>query len=399
MAIHSKFLDALTPSSIRSITAKIRDKAKNGETVISFAGGLPSSEFFPVEDIKKIDAEIFSSEHGNAIQYAASDGYDPLREYLVEFMKRFGVEGINYKNILITSGSQQGLAYLSKGLITPGSVVITENPSYPGALDTFNAYGASVIGIDMEEDGMSMDKLENVLKENKNVAFIYTIADFQNPMGVSMSVEKRKRLVELAEEYDVFIVEDGPYSLLTFNGKVMPAVKSFDKYNRVIYSGSTSKTIAPGLRIGWLVADEESIQKLVYLKMRDDLQVNNIAQRQVYHYMKEYGFDEHLKQVIDVYRERRDVMIEAIKASVPAGTKNYKPEGGLCIWLELPEGADSMEMFDFVFQKNIAYVPGVFFCPDGSHKNAMRLNFSTTDKDTIAKYIPILGEMIKAYKK
>ena len=399
MAIHSKFLDALTPSSIRSITAKIRDKAKNGETVISFAGGLPSSEFFPVEDIKKIDAEIFSSEHGNAIQYAASDGYDPLREYLVEFMKRFGVEGINYKNILITSGSQQGLAYLSKGLITPGSVVITENPSYPGALDTFNAYGASVIGIDMEEDGMSMDKLENVLKENKNVAFIYTIADFQNPMGVSMSVEKRKRLVELAEEYDVFIVEDGPYSLLTFNGKVMPAVKSFDKYNRVIYSGSTSKTIAPGLRIGWLVADEESIQKLVYLKMRDDLQVNNIAQRQVYHYMKEYGFDEHLKQVIDVYRERRDVMIDAIKASFPEGTKIYKPEGGLFIWLELPEGADSMEMFDFVFQKNIAYVPGVFFYPDGSHKNAMRLNFSTTDKDTIAKYIPILGEMIKAYKK
>ena len=152
MAIHSKFLDALTPSSIRSITAKIRDKAKNGETVISFAGGLPSSEFFPVEDIKKIDSEIFSSEHGNANQYAASDGYDPLREYLVEFMNRFGVEGINYKNILITSGSQQGLAYLSKGLITPGSVVITENPSYPSALDTINADGASVIGIDMEDD-------------------------------------------------------------------------------------------------------------------------------------------------------------------------------------------------------------------------------------------------------
>lgn len=398
MAIHSKFLDTLTPSSIRSITAKIRDKAKNGETVISFAGGLPSAEFFPVEDIKKIDEQILDSEKGNAIQYAASDGYDPLREYLASFMKRFSVEGINYKNILITSGSQQGLAYLSKGLIAPGATVITENPSYPGALDTFNAYGANVIGITMEEDGMSMDELEKVLQENKNVAFIYTIADFQNPMGVSMSIEKRKRLIELADKYDVVIVEDGPYSLLTFNGEVMPAVKSFDKNDRVIYLGSTSKTIAPGLRIGWLVADEESIKKLVYLKMRDDLQVNNMAQRQVYHYMKDYGFDDHLRQMIDIYKERCNVMIDAVKRSFPDGTRIYTPKGGLFVWLELPEWMDSLKMFDFVFQKNIAYVPGVFFCPDGSHKNAMRLNFSTTDKDTIAQYIPVLGEMIRAYR-
>lgn len=398
MVIHSEFLDALTPSSIRSITAKIRDKANEGIQVTSFAGGLPSREFFPIEDIRRINGQIFDEEGGEAIQYAASDGYDPLRKYLVEFMTRYQVTGIDHKNILITSGAQQGLAYLSKGLITPGSVVVAENPSYPGALDTFSAYGARVAGVEMDDDGMKMDQLENILRENPgNVPFIYTIADFQNPTGRSMSVERRKQLVELAEKYDTFVVEDGPYSLISFDGTVMPAIKSFDKYGRVIYSGSTSKTIAPGLRIGWLIADHESIQKLIYLKMRDDLQVNNIAQRQVYHYMKDCDFDGHLKTVIDVYRKRRDVMAKAVAESFPAGTKVLLPGGGLFMWVELPENVDTLEMFDYVFQKNIAYVPGVFFCPDGSGRNTMRLNFSTSSEEKIRECIPILGGMICQY--
>ncbi len=394
MVIHSEFLDALTPSSIRSITAKIRDKAARGETVVSFAGGLPSAEFFPVEDLRRINEQILREEGGEAIQYAASDGYDPLRKYLVEFMRRYQVTDITYKNILITSGAQQGLAYLAKGLITPGSVVITENPSYPGALDTFNAYGARVVGVNVDGEGMDMDALEQVLEAHKNVAFIYTIADFQNPTGISMSIPRRKRLVELAERYNTFVVEDGPYSLISFDGAVMPAIKSFDTYGRVIYSGSTSKTIAPGLRVGWLIADEGSIQKLVYLKMRDDLQVNNMAQRQVFHYFRDCGFDDHLRQVIQVYRQRRDTMIHAVKESFPEGTRVIVPGGGLFLWVELPDELDTLEMFDFVFQKNIAYVPGTFFCPDGGGKNTMRLNFSTTSEEKIAEYIPILGEMI-----
>lgn len=397
MVISSEFLDALTPSSIRSITAKIRDKAKDGVQVISFAGGLPSKEFFPIAQLRRINERIFDEEGGDAIQYAASDGYDPLRQYLVEFMKRFQVEDIDYKNILITSGAQQGLAYLSKGLITQGSTVIVENPSYPGALDTFRAYGANVEGVEMDDAGLKMDALEAVLKKQPKVAFIYTIADFQNPTGRCMSVERRKQLVELAEKYDTFIVEDGPYSLISFDGKVMPAIKSFDKYGRVIYSGSTSKTVAPGLRIGWLIADHESITKLVYLKMRDDLQVNNIAQRQVYHFLKEGDFDGHLKTVTDVYRKRRDVMAQAIRKSFPAGTKILMPGGGLFMWVELAESVDTLEMFDFVFQKNIAYVPGSFFCCDGSGRNAMRLNFSTTGEQKIAECIPVLGDMIGQY--
>ena len=398
MAIHSEFLDALTPSSIRSITAKIREKAAQGIQITSFAGGLPSREFFPIEDLRKINEQIFDEEGGEAIQYAASDGYDPLRKYLVEFMKRYQVTGIDYKNILITSGAQQGLSYLAKGLITPGSVVVVENPSYPGALDTFRAYGARTVGVNMDDDGMRMDDLEKILQENQgNVPFIYTIADFQNPTGRTLSVERRKQLVELAEKYDTFVVEDGPYSLISFDGTVMPAIKSFDKYDRVIYSGSTSKTIAPGLRIGWLIADHESITKLVYLKMRDDLQVNNMAQRQVYHYMQDCDFDGHLNTVIEVYRRRRDLMIKCIQESFPDGTRIVVPNGGLFIWLELPEGVNTLEMFDYVFQKNIAYVPGGFFSPDGSGWNTMRLNFSTSSEEKIAQYIPILGQMISQY--
>lgn len=398
MAIHSEFLDALTPSSIRNITAKIREKAAQGIQVTSFAGGLPSKEFFPIEDLRRINEQIFDEEGGEAIQYAASDGYDPLRKYLVEFMKRYQVTGIDHKNILITSGAQQGLSYLAKGLITPGSVVVVENPSYPGALDTFRAYGARTVGVSMDDDGMRMDDLERILQENQgNIPFIYTIADFQNPTGRTLSVERRKHLVELAEKYDTFVVEDGPYSLISFGGTVMPAIKSFDKYDRVIYSGSTSKTIAPGLRIGWLVADHESITKLVYLKMRDDLQVNNMAQRQVYHYMKDCDFDGHLNTVIEVYRRRRDLMIQCIQDSFPAGTRIVVPNGGLFIWLELPEGVNTLEMFDYVFQKNIAYVPGGFFSPDGSGWNTMRLNFSTSSEEKIAQCIPILGQMICQY--
>lgn len=398
MVIHSEFLDALTPSSIRAITAKIRDKAAQGIQVTSFAGGLPSKEFFPIEDIRRINDQIFDEEGGEAIQYAASDGYDPLRKYLVEFMKRYQVTGIDYKNILITSGAQQGLAYLAKGLIAPGSVVVVENPSYPGALDTFRAYGAQTVGVDMDDDGMRMDHLEQVLEAHPGkVPFIYTIADFQNPTGRSMSIQRRKQLVELAEKYDTFVVEDGPYSLISFNDTVMPAIKSFDKYGRVIYSGSTSKTIAPGLRIGWLIADHESITKLVYLKMRDDLQVNNMAQRQVYHYMKDCDFDGHLKTVIEVYRRRRDVMAQCVRESFPEGTRVVLPNGGLFMWLELPEGVDTLEMFDYVFQKNIAYVPGGFFSPDGSGKNTMRLNFSTSSEEQIRRGIPILGEMVCQY--
>jgi 2-aminoadipate transaminase len=397
MTISSKYLDALTPSAIRSITAQIRDKASQGVKIYSFAGGLPAPDMFPVKEMAEITVKAFKEEGGEAIQYAASDGYNPLRKEIVKLMKdKFNVNDITFKNILITSGSQQGLNYLSKGLIEPGDVVVCESPTYVGAIDSIKSYEPKIIGVKMDDDGINMNALEDILKHNK-VKFIYVIPDFQNPSGRCLSIEKRKTIVELAETYDTFIYEDAPYSLISFTGKVLPAIKSFDKYNRVIYAGSFSKTIAPGIRVGWLVADVASIQKLIYMKMRDDLQVNNIAQRMVYGYLHNYDFDAHLEQVCKAYKERRDCMLQAVKEYFPSDTKVVVPNGGLFMWLELNPKIDTMKMFDFIFNKNIAYVPGTFFCVGEKGLNTMRLNFATLHTDVIKDKMAEFGKLIKEY--
>lgn len=399
MSISSKFLDALTPSAIRNITGQIRAKAAQGIEIYSFAGGLPDSNLFPVKELKDITDKVLETEGGDAIQYAASDGYDPLRNELVGLMKKkFSVENISYKNIFITSGSQQGLNYISKGLIEEGDIVVCETPTYVGAIDSIKSYGPRIVGIPMDNDGINLDKLEDVLKQYKDkVKFIYLIPDFQNPSGRCMSIEKRKKIVELAEQYDTYIYEDAPYSLISFTNQVMPAIKSFDKYDRVIYAGSFSKTIAPGIRVAWIVADEESIQKLIYMKMRDDLQVNNIAQRQVYGYLHNYDFDAHLRLINSTYMKRRDVMLQAVKDYFPKSTKVVKPEGGLFMWLEFDKDIDTLKMFDFVFSKNIAYVPGTFFCVGEQGLNTMRLNFATLHSDIIREKMKEFGLLIQEY--
>ena len=387
MSISSPFLDALTPSAIRSITAQIREKASAGVKIDSFAGGLPDPDLFPVKELSEITTCAFQEEGGNVIQYAASDGYNPLREEIVKLMeKKFNVKGLSIKNVMITSGSQQGLNYVAKGLIEDGDVVVCESPTYVGAIDSIKSYNPQIIGVKLEDDGIDLTALEEVLKKN-SVKFIYLIPDFQNPSGRSMSIEKRKGIIELAEKYDTYIYEDAPYSLISFSGVIAPAVKSFDIYDRVIYAGSFSKTIAPGIRVGWIIADEDSIQKLIYMKMRDDLQVNNIAQRQVYGYLHNYKFDNHLSKIQDIYKKRRDCMIAAVKQYFPEDTKVVSPGGGLFMWLELNPSIDTLKMFDFVFSKNIAYVPGTFFCVGEKGLNTMRLNFATLPEEVIEAYI------------
>ena len=397
MSISSKFLDALTPSAIRSITSQIREKSAHGIKIYSFAGGLPAPDLFPIKELKDITDKVLETERGEAVQYAASDGYNPLRNEIVHLMEnKFNVKGLSLKNILITSGSQQGLNYISKGLIEPGDVVLCESPTYVGAIDSIQSYGPQIKGIPMDDDGMNMDMLENALKQHP-VKFIYVIPDFQNPSGRCMSIEKRKKIVELAEKYDTYIYEDAPYSLISFTGKIMPAIKSFDKYERVIYAGSFSKTIAPGIRVAWIVADEKSIQKLIYMKMRDDLQVNNLAQRQVYGYLHNYDFDAHLRLISSIYAKRRDVMLQAVKKYFPKNTKVVKPDGGLFMWLELEDNIDTLKMFNFIFNKNIAYVPGTFFCVGEQGLNTMRLNFATLHSDVIQEKMKEFGCLIQEY--
>lgn len=397
MAIQGEFIDSLTPSAIRSITASIREKRRQGIVVTNFAGGMPDSAYFPVEELREITDSIICEEGGELFQYAATDGYLPLRNTLADLMQRYDVKTC-VEEILPTSGSAQALNYLSRALISPGDTVLCEEPVYVGAVDTLRSYGPELIGVPMEEDGMALEELEKLLKSHR-VSFIYTVPDFQNPTGCSMSVEKREKLVRLAEQYDTYIVEDSPYSLLSFSGRIKPAIKSFDRDGRVLFLGSVSKTICPGLRVGWICADRESIRKLIFLKQRDDLQVNNLAQHQVHRYLTGGSFDEHLKKVCEVYKGRLDCMLEAVRNYFPEDIRYTIPQGGIFLWLDLQKDIDTNDLFHCILARKIAFVPGSFFFAGGGGKSTMRLNFCTNDEAVIREKVKEMGLAVQEYIK
>lgn len=395
MSLKSEFLETMGPSAIRNITGKIREKKREGISVVNFAGGMPDKNFFPYEELVEITKKAVEEEGPEVFQYAATDGYDPLREEIAKLMRKYQVE-TGFRNILITSGSAQALNYIAKAMIKKGDYVVCEAPCYVGALDTIRTYEPELIGVSMDDGGMKMDELEEVLKKHP-VKFIYTIPDCQNPSGRNMSVERRKKLVELASQYDTYIIEDSPYSMLSFSGELMPAIKSFDREDRVVFLGSVSKTICPGVRVGWINADTDTIFKIACMKQRDDLQVNNLAQRQVCGYMRDYDYDAHLKEVCRIYERRRDVMVEAIRKYFPADVKVVIPQGGIFLWMEFSEGVNTLEMFDEIFKNNLAYVPGTFFYPDRSGLNTMRLNFCTNSEDVIETEMKKMGQLIQEY--
>lgn len=397
MEIENRFIQSLGPSAIRAITSQINAKTAQGISVTSFAGGMPAKEYFPMKELKEITEKIFTEEDGQVIQYAPSTGYEPLKKILVTLMDRFQVK-TTAKNIQLYEGSTQALSYIARAFLTDGGTIVVEDPSYTGALDIFRSYQAEIIDVKMDDDGLNMDELENVLKTH-TVKFIYTIPDFQNPSGRVTSIEKRKEIVRLAKKYQVMIIEDAPYSLISFSGKVMPAIKSFDEDEHVIYIGSVSKIMAPGLRVGWSVGSKAFTQSMVYIKMIDDLQVNNLSQRQVYHYLVEYDVDEHLNVIREVYGHRRDLMIEAVRETFPQGTKVVMPEGGMFLWLELPERYNTEELFEPIFAENIAFVPGSkFYAYPERGLNCMRLNYATSNDEAISKKVRRMGEIITSMK-
>lgn len=396
MNITNDFIASLKPSAIRKITSQIDEKKKQGVVIAPFAGGRPDKTSFPMKELVKIAEEIFAGDDGMSVQYEASGGYGPLREALTKLMAKVGVTS-TAANILPFSGSTQALAYVSRALLNnTGNAVICEQPSYTGALDVFRSYGNKIVGIPLDEEGIDCAKLEDALKSNR-VAFIYVIPDFQNPTGSVMSMQRRKDVLALARKYDVPLIEDAPYTFLGFDGKVMPAIKSMDTEQRVIYIGSFSKTIAPGVRVGWLDADPDFVQKMVYLKMVDDLQGNNISQRLVYRYLTEFDFDAHLDDVRALYRQKGERMTALIKEHFPKETKVIFPRGGMFLWMEFPEDVNTEELFDYVFASNIAFVPGTFFFTDGSGKNTLRLNYSMPSNEEIDRCIPELGRLITEY--
>lgn len=383
-------MNVVKASTIREIL-KLTERPE----VISFAGGMPAPELFPIEEMKKISVKVLEEEGQKALQYAPTDGYPPLREKIARRLGRVGIKNITANNILLTSGSQQGLDFSGKVFLDPGDVVVCERPSYLGAINAFKAYQCKFVDIPMDDRGMIMEELEKTLESTPNVKFIYVVPDFQNPTGKTWPVERRKKLVELANKYNVVVIEDNPYYELRYEGEMPPAIKSFDTEGRVVFLGTFSKTFCPGLRMGWVCASEEILNKYNLVKQASDLQVNSLTQRELNAYLEMYDLDARIEEIKKVYKKRRDLMLQEIKNNFPPEVKVVKAEGGLFLWLEFPEHIDTTELMKKTLERNVAFVPGAPFYPNGGGHNTCRLNYSNMPEDKIVEGIRRLAEVIK----
>ncbi|HDZ35746.1 MAG TPA: PLP-dependent aminotransferase family protein [Thermococcus sp.] len=385
---------AMRASEVRELL-----KLVESSDVISLAGGLPAPETFPVEIIKKITEDVLTNHADKALQYGTTTGFTPLRLTLAEWMeKRYGIPAGDVE-VMIVAGSQQALDLIGRVFINPGDIVVVEGPTYLAALNAFKYYEPEFVSIEMDDDGMRVDVLEEKLKklkaEGKKVKFVYTVSTFQNPAGVTMSLERRKHLLELAKEYDFLIVEDGPYSELRYSGEPIPPIKHFDDEGRVLYLGTFSKIFAPGFRIGWIAAHPHFIRKLEIAKQAVDLCANPFGQVIAWKYVADGYLDEHIPKVIEFYKPRRDAMLEALEEYMPEGVKWTKPDGGMFIWVTLPEGIDTKLMMEKAVAKGVAYVPGEAFFAHRDVKNTMRLNFTYVPEEKIREGVKRLAETIE----
>ncbi len=370
--------------------------------LISFAGGLPAPDVFPVEEFRKACDVVLSEVGSEALQYGTTEGYYPLREMIARHSCRYGIN-VDASNIQITSGSQQALDLLGKLLINPGDRVLVEAPTYLGALQAWNAYGPEYVTVPSDENGMQTDALENALRTGPK--FIYVLPNFQNPTGATLSLERRLKLIRLADQYGVPIVEDDPYGQLRYEGDHLPPVVVLDDqyqkngeknyHGNVIYLSTFSKTLAPGIRLAWIVAPPEVISKIVQAKQGADLHTSTFNQMVAFEVARDGFLDEHVRTIRKVYSERRDVMLNAMKEFFPEGVSWTKPLGGMFLWVTLPEGINTTQLFDRAVSLKVAYVPGAPFFPKGGGENTMRLNFSNAKPEKIREGIARLGQVFK----
>ena len=368
--------------------------AKNPD-MISFAGGAPAPELYALEAFRAASDKAFEVHQRTIMAYDGAYGVSALREFIAsQWMPRTGVN-ITPDDLLILSGSQQGIDYAARLYLDEGDTVIVEYPSYLGALNTFSALRANYVSVDTDADGMRMDALEEALIANPQAKLIYTVPDFQNPTGITLAEDRRRKMVELAEQYDVMIIEDSPYYEIRFEGDFIPAIKSFDKADRVIYLGSFSKTLCPGIRLGWVVASKAIIERYRVLKEATDFQAGTVAQYQAATFLADYSLDEHLKTSRDVYRGRRDAALAAIKETFPEDVIYTRPEGGYFIWVEAP-GINATEMVVYAMNEvGVAYVPGESFYASEPRVDTLRLSYSQMTEDKIGEGISRLGRLLK----
>ncbi|RLI95812.1 MAG: aminotransferase [Candidatus Aenigmatarchaeota archaeon] len=367
-------------------------KLINREGVISFAGGLPAPDLFPLDELEEACHKVFKNKAGKALQYGTTEGYYPLRDILAKWVTEQGIEA-TADDIMITTASQQGLDLVSKLFLDLGDNIITSAPTYLGAIQAFNAYSPRYITFKADEHGIKIDGLEEAIQKGKP-RFIYLVPTFQNPDGRTLSLERRKKILALAREYKVPIIEDDPYSQLRYKGEDIPAMKALDP-DCVILLGTFSKLIAPGFRVGWAIAPSEPRDKLIRLKQGADLHTSTFSQYVLYEFLSNGGLKRHLDRVKKVYARKLRVMKEGINRYFPDGVKVIPPEGGLFLWVELPKGLDTAELLQTAVEKGVAYIPGKYFYPDGSGENTCRLNFSFPSEGTIEEGVKRLGEFFK----
>ena len=380
----------LQASAIREIF-----KMVGQSDIISFAGGNPSSEIFPNETLARLADEILE-EHGTAaLQYGVTEGYAPLRTFISEEMKKEGImkEG---DGCLVTTGGQQVIDLCAKSLINEGDVVAVEAPSFIGGLNALRSYGGKLVGIEVLDDGLDTDALEELAKKEK-IKLLYTIPTFQNPTGITMSLEKRKKVLALAEKYDFYILEDNPYGKLRFQGEDIPTIKSMDKEGRVIYASSYSKLISPGMRIGYGIMRNDIFDRMVVCKQVSDVHTPCLTQMMVYKFITEYDFDAHIKKSIDMYREKCALMIDYIDKYFPKNITHTTPEGGIFLWCKFDSDVDTKEIMKTCVEHKVVFVPGATAMVDIDKKcNMFRLNYSTPTLSQIESGMKTMGDVLKS---
>lgn len=381
--------NGLNASEIREIL-----KLTAQPDIISFAGGLPAPDLFPIEAMKGISHEVLTTMGVDALQYNPTEGYAPLRKKIAARMAMSGVD-THADSILVTNGSQQGLDFAGKVFLNPDDIVLCESPSYLGAINAFKAYECKFREIETDDHGMNMADLEKALKETPKAKMIYVIPDFQNPSARSWSLERRQQLVELANRYNKVIIEDNPYGELRYEGNLVPSIKSLDTEGRVVFLGTFSKTFCPGLRIGWVCASDMLLNKFIIAKQGADLQSNSMSQRELDLFLQNHDFDGHIENLKDLYRKRRDVMINAMDTHFPKEAQYKSPKGGLFIWVEVPKHINTVDLLAKAIERKVAFVPGGSFFPNGGVVNTMRMNFSNMSEDRILEGVTRLGELLK----
>ena len=386
-------LASLKPSAIREIFKSLSDP-----TIISFAAGNPAPESFPIDELSKISEDIFKNSPVTALQYSLTEGYPALRQAVADRLKNKFNIGKDFDSTVIVTGGQQGIELTCKAFCNEGDVVICENPTFIGALNAFRSNGAKTVGVELESDGINIEKLEETLKNTKNAKLLYLIPTFQNPAGITTSYEKRKKIYELAKKYQIVVIEDNPYGELRFAGEEIPTIKSMDTEGLVVYCGSFSKILSAGMRVGFMCAPEEIVSKAVVAKQVEDVHTNIFFQMLCHRYMTECDLDKHIEGIRALYRRKCNLMLSELDKNMPECVKYTRPEGGLFIWCTLPE---SIKLDDFVkaaIANKVAVVPGTAFnCDTEAPSNSFRLNYSTPSDEQIVSGIKLLSDTVKEF--